>query len=35
MSFSPPALMTAENDLEPFDCGRESLNHYLKKFALT
>ena len=35
MSFSPPGLITGGNDLEPFDCGRESLNQYLKKFALT
>src|SRR5947207_2169923 len=35
MSFSPPALIAAENDLETFDCGRHSLNQYLKRFALT
>jgi len=35
MSFLPPALMTAEHHVESFDCGKESLNHYLKRVALT
>ncbi|MGA2173388.1 MAG: GNAT family N-acetyltransferase [Verrucomicrobiota bacterium] len=35
MSFSPPALITAGDKVEAFDCGEESLNHYLKRFALT
>lgn len=35
MSFSIPALITAENHVDDFDCGKESLNHYLKRFALT
>ncbi|MGZ8901623.1 MAG: GNAT family N-acetyltransferase [Limisphaerales bacterium] len=34
MSFSPPALITAAFRLENFDCGKDSLNQYLKKFAL-
>lgn len=35
MNFSAPALITAGYHLEDFDCGRESLNQYLKRFALT
>jgi GNAT superfamily N-acetyltransferase len=35
MSFSPPALITAQHRAENFDCGAESLNQYLKRFALT
>ncbi len=35
MSFLPPALLTAEHQVEGFDCGRESLNQYLRRFALT
>lgn len=35
MSFLPPALITAEHQVEGFDCGKESLNQYLRRFALT
>jgi len=35
MSFSLPALITAQHRAENFDCGAESLNQYLKRFALT
>ena len=35
MSFSPPALITAQHRTDNFDCGAESLNQYLKRFALT
>jgi GNAT superfamily N-acetyltransferase len=36
MSFAaPPVLLTAEHQVEDFDCGNESLNLYLKRFALT
>src|SRR5207248_4528474 len=35
MSFAPPALITAEHEVEVFDCGNESLNLYLKRYALT
>lgn len=35
MSFLPPALITAEHQVESFDCGTESLNQYLRRFALT
>ena len=35
MSFSPPALITAQHLVGPFDCGTESLNLYLRRFALT
>jgi GNAT superfamily N-acetyltransferase len=35
MNFLPPALITAEHRVENFDCGQESLNQYLKRFALT
>ena len=35
MSFSPPALITAEHQVEGFDCGKDSLDQYLKRFALT
>lgn len=35
MSFSPPALIAVSHDVEGFDCGKESLNQYLKRFALT
>src|SRR5258708_22226706 len=35
MSFTLPALITTEHQVEAFDCGHESLNQYLKRFALT
>jgi GNAT superfamily N-acetyltransferase len=35
MSFATPALITSEHRVEDFDCGKESLNQYLKRFALT
>src|ERR1041384_667728 len=35
MSSSPPALLRAEHQVEPFNCRNEPLNHYLKRFALT
>lgn len=35
MSFLSPALITAQHRVEDFDCGKESLNQYLKRFALT
>ena len=35
MSFAVPVLLTSEFRLENFDCGKESLNQYLKRFALT
>ena len=35
MSFLPPALITAGHLVESFDCGQESFNQYLKRFALT
>ena len=35
MSFAPPVLIDAEFHLESFDCGKDPLNQYLKKFALT
>jgi GNAT superfamily N-acetyltransferase len=35
MTFLPPALITAEHQVDSFDCGNESLNQYLKRFALT
>src|SRR5438046_2196767 len=35
MSFSAPALITAEHQLDAFDCGQASLDQYLKRFALT
>jgi GNAT superfamily N-acetyltransferase len=35
MSFSPPAPITAQHRTENFDCGADSLNQYLKRFALT
>ena len=35
MSFLPPALITAGHQVESFDCGQDSLNQYLKRFALT
>ncbi len=34
MSFKLPVLITAEHQVEAFDCGNESLNQYLKRFAL-
>jgi len=34
MSFTPPAPITAENDVAAFDCGEDSLTQYLKRFAL-
>ena len=35
MSFLPPALITGRHQVEGFDCGQDSLNQYLKRFALT
>ncbi len=36
MSFAAlPVLLTARHRVEDFDCGNESLNLYLKRFALT
>jgi GNAT superfamily N-acetyltransferase len=35
MSFSLPVPITAEHRVENFDCGKDSLNLYLKRFALT
>jgi len=35
MSLLPPALITAEHQVESFDCGKESLDQYLRRFALT
>jgi GNAT superfamily N-acetyltransferase len=35
MTFSPPRLITSEDQLDDFDCGHESLNIYLQRFALT
>jgi GNAT superfamily N-acetyltransferase len=35
MSFSPPVLIGVQHQVEHFDCGTESLNLYLKRFALT
>src|SRR5437867_3239571 len=35
MTFSAPALITAEHQVEAFDCGHASLDQYLKRFALT
>src|SRR5258708_28745828 len=35
MSFTPPGLITAQHQVAAFDCGKESLNQYLKRFALT
>jgi GNAT superfamily N-acetyltransferase len=35
VSFSPPALLTTAHEVEAFNCGNESLNQYLKRFALT
>jgi GNAT superfamily N-acetyltransferase len=35
MSFSAPAVLTVEHQVASFDCGKESLNQYLKRFALT
>ena len=35
MSFLPPALITGEHQVASFDCGKESLNQYLRRFALT
>lgn len=32
--LSPVEKLTAEHDVAPFDCGREELNRYLKRFAL-
>src|SRR5439155_26069276 len=34
MSFSPPALIAAEHQVDSFDCGKEPLNNYLRRFAL-
>ncbi|MDA3971941.1 MAG: GNAT family N-acetyltransferase [Desulfobulbaceae bacterium] len=30
----PPAPISADHELQDFDCGRDSLNHWLKKQAL-
>ena len=35
MSFSSPGLLTGGYNVDTFDCGRESLNLYLRRFALT
>lgn len=35
MSYSPPRLISAADTVEDFDCGEESLNNWLRKFALT
>jgi hypothetical protein len=35
MTFTLPALITAQHQVEAFDCGNEPLNQYLKRFALT
>jgi len=35
MSFSQPALITAQHRVDMFDCGNDPLNQYLKRFALT
>ena len=35
MSFTPPAPVTVQHQVEAFDCGEEPLNQYLKRFALT
>ena len=35
MSFTRPALITAQPQVEAFDCANEPLNQYLKRFALT
>lgn len=36
MSFAaPPVVFSAGHQVEDFDCGSESLNLYLKRFALT
>jgi GNAT superfamily N-acetyltransferase len=35
MSFSLPALIISADRVEDFDCGNDSLNIYLKRFALT
>lgn len=32
--LSPVEKLKSEHDTEPFDCGREELNRFLKKFAL-
>ncbi|PWU11693.1 MAG: GNAT family N-acetyltransferase [Verrucomicrobia bacterium] len=34
MSFAPPALIAVTHQVETFDCGVESLNLYLNRFAL-
>ena len=35
MSFALPVLLSAEHQAEDFNCGNDSLNLYLKRFALT
>ena len=35
MSFGAPELITAAHSVSDFDCGKEALNLYLKRFALT
>ncbi len=34
MSYSSPVLLTADHQVEQFDCGQSSLNEYLKRYAL-
>ena len=33
-AFSPIEKLSATHDADPFDCGNEPLNHFLKRFAL-
>lgn len=35
MSFRPPELIKAEHNVNDFNCGHESLDAFLKRFALT
>lgn len=35
MSFRPPELIKAEHDVRDFSCGYESLDAFLRRFALT
>lgn len=34
MKFNPPRKLESSDDLNSFDCGSNSLNHWLKKWAL-
>lgn len=34
MSFTPPVPLTAEHDLSAFDCGKDTLNLWLRRRAL-